>query len=164
MQIKHIYIFLSAIFCFVCLTPPSSFSQYQRAYFEKDHQIDISYSVKKQSLTQDYEIIINNNGVLFLLQNDNYSNKPKVINGKLSNGELEGLKEFIINANVSNFDNEYLIDKDFIKLDSERLRITLDGKTKDILISSSSVPPELQAIINAIKKYRARLLSNATEG
>jgi len=98
------------------------------------------------------------------LQNDYHSDKSKVLNGKLSKGELNALKDFIISANISNFDNEYLIDKDFIKLDSERLRITIDGKTKDILISSSSVPPELQAIINAIKKYRARLLSNATEG
>jgi hypothetical protein len=145
------------------LTPPGAFSQYQRPYFEKEHQIDISYSVKKQSLTRDYEIIINNNGNVILLQNNDYSGQPKILNGNLSSGELQGLKEFIINANISNFDNEYLMDKDFIVLDSERLKITIDGRTKDILISSSTVPSELQSIINAIKKYRARLLSNATE-
>ena len=108
-------------------------------------------------------MIITNNGDLILLQSDNYSNKPKVLNGKLPKGELKALKDFIVSANISNFDNEYLIDNNFIKLDSERLKITLDGRTKDILISSSSVPPKLRAIINAIEKYRARLLSNATE-
>ena len=118
--------------------------------------MDIFYSVKKQSLTQDYEIIIKNNGDVFLSLNNDYSNKSKVINGKLSANEIDGLKEFIINANISNFDNEYLADKDFIALDSERLKITIDGHTKDILISSTSIPPKLQSIVNAIKKYRAR--------
>lgn len=163
MRLKHIYIFTGFVFGLFFFVPQSSFSQYQRPYFEREHQIDISYSVKKQSLTHDYELLITNNGDLILLQSDNYSNKPKVLNGKLPKGELKALKDFIISANISNFDNEYLIDKDFIKLDSERLRVTIDGKTKDILISSSSVPPELEAIINAIKKYRARLLSSATE-
>ncbi|MFA6281909.1 MAG: hypothetical protein WCY05_05355 [Candidatus Omnitrophota bacterium] len=164
MRIKYIYISLIAAFYFFNLSPQSAFPQYQRSYFEKDHQIDISYSVKKRSLTQDYEIVINNNGDMFLLQKDNYSDKPIVFNGKLSKGELEGLKEFIVSANIFNFDNEYLLDKGFIALDSERLRITMDGKTKDILISSSSVPPELAAIINAIKKYRTRLVKTNADG
>jgi hypothetical protein len=164
MRIKHIHISLIAIFCFFCLIQPNSYSQYQSSYFEKEHQIDISYSVKKHSLTRDYEIIIKNNGDMILLQSNDYSNKPKIINGKLSEGELQGLKEFIIKANVSNFDNEYVVDNDLIALDSERLKITVDGRKKDILISSSSVPPKLQAIVNAIKKYRTRLLSSAAEG
>ncbi|MFA5272426.1 MAG: hypothetical protein WC412_08860 [Candidatus Omnitrophota bacterium] len=163
MQIKHIYIFLSFVFCFFFTAQSTSYPQYRQSYFEQEHQIDISYSAKKHSLTRDYEIIVKNNGDMILLQSNDYSNKPKIIYGKLSEGELEGLKEFIIKANVSNFDNEYLADNDFIALDSERIKITIDGRAKDVLISSSSVPPKLQAIINAVKKYRARLLSNAAK-
>ncbi len=163
MRLKHICIFVSFFFCFLSVALQNASSQSPLPYYERDHRVEISYSVKKQSLTQDYELIITNNGDLILLQNNDYSKQPKVLNGKLSSAELEGLKDFIVRANIFNFDNEYLIDEDFIKLGSERLKITIDGRTKDILICSSTVPPELEAIINAIKKYKAHLLSNAAE-
>ena len=165
MRIKKIYILSSFILCLVSgfaqflfaqslqNEEPKAYSGHYRPYYERTPEISIFYSVKKHSLTQDYEIIITNRGRVIVSEN-NYYETPKIHNAKISDSELDTLHNFILKADIFQFKNEYIADKDFIDLDGERLKISIGKRTKEIVISSTSVPPKIRAIINRIEEIR----------
>ena len=166
MTIRKNYIFYILVLCFIFgFTQNSSaqpeaqkvYSGHYRPYYEPTPEISIFYSVKKHSLTQDYEVIITNRGKVIVSEN-NYYETPKIHNLELSKAELEGLCDFIIKADIFQFKNEYITDKDFIDLDGERLKISIGKKTKEIVISSAPVPPKIRAIINKIEEIRQRTI------
>ncbi|MCK9614390.1 MAG: hypothetical protein M0R48_02665 [Candidatus Omnitrophica bacterium] len=167
MRIKNNYIFYILVLCFIFgfsqysfaqtaqPAKPKAYSGHYQPYYEPTPEITIFYSVKKHSLTQDYEVIITNRGKVIVSEN-NYYEKPKIHNAKLSDSELNTLCNFIIKTDIFQFKNEYITDKDFIDLDGERLKITIGKRTKEIVISSTSVPPKIRAIINKIEEIRQR--------
>lgn len=169
MSIKKIHILCALFACFIfhfaqilsaqSVEPkePKVYSGRYQPYYESVPEISIFYSVKKHSLTQDYEIIITNRGKVIVSENNSYD-RPKVYNAQLSESELNGLADFILNADIFQFRNEYVADKDFIDLDGERLKITIGRRTKQIVISAVSGPPKIRAIINKIEEIRQRMI------
>lgn len=166
MHTKKIYLLCSLILYFILgfaqylsaqPAKPKIYSGNYQPYYEPTPEISIFYSVKKHSLTQDYEVIITNRGQVIVSEN-NYYDKPKVYNTKLSESELNGLADFILKADIFQFKNEYIADKDFIDLDGERLKISIGKKTKQIVISAVAAPPKIRAIINKIEEIRQRMV------
>ncbi|MDD4954921.1 MAG: hypothetical protein PHP17_02650 [Candidatus Omnitrophica bacterium] len=165
MRIKKIYILSAFLLCFsfVCAqflsaepNEPKVYSGNYQPYYEPVPEISIFYSVKKYSLTQDYDILITNRGDVIVHEKD-YYDKRKVYNAKLSESELNALADFILKADIFQFKNEYVVDKDFIDSDGERLRITVGKRTKQIVISSATGPVEIRAIINKLEEIRQRM-------
>lgn len=166
MKEDKIYIFCGLIFCIIlglaqpCFsqaTEPKVYSGHYQPYYEPIPEISIFYSVKKHSLTQDYDIIVTNRGRVIVSER-NYYDKPKIYNSKLSESELNALADFILKADIFQFKNEYTADKDFIDLDGERLKITIGKKTKQIVISSQTGPAVIRAIINKLEQIRQRMI------
>jgi hypothetical protein len=127
------------------------------ALTENTH-IDVVYSVKKYSLTQDYDIIIKDKGEVILYQYNYYDKaegKPVIKNGKIPPDELQGFKEFIIDSDVFNFENDYVANIKTTELSSERIKFTIDGKIKEIVISAATIPARLRAIIERIEQIKS---------
>lgn len=136
---------------------PKVYTGNYQPYYEPVPEITIFYSVKKHSLTQDYEIIITNRGDVVVSEN-NYYDKPKVYNAKLSEVELNTLADFILKTDIFQFKNEYVADKDFIDSDGERLKISIGKRTKQIVISAVTGPAKIRAIINKLEEIRQRMI------
>jgi hypothetical protein len=156
MAIKRIYFFSGFIFCFSFSFLQLPCPPYQAPVFAKSHEISVYYSVKKNSLTQDYEVIITDKGDVIVYQNNKYD-KPKVLNAKLSDDEWDALRELILDAEIFEFENKYVAKDNFIELDSVRLKITIDRRVKDIVISAATCPPKMQGIIDKIEAIKSRM-------
>jgi len=172
MQITKKIIFYILILCFIHGFVQYSFAQPQQAaqpvehkaysghyqpYYEPTPEISIFYSVKKHSLTQDYDVIITNRGQV-IVSEKNYYEKPRIHNAKLSEAELNALADFILKTDIFQFKDEYVADKDFIDLDGERLKISIGKRTKQIVISAVTGPPKIRAIINKLEEIRQRMI------
>jgi len=166
MNITKKYIFYSLILCFIFgfthhlsaqSKEPKVYSGHYQPYYEPTPEISVFYSVKKHSLTQDYEIIITNRGEVIVSEN-NYYDKPKVYNAKLSEAELNTLADFILKTDIFQFKDEYVADKDFIDSDGERLKIRIGNRTKQIVISAVTGPSRIRAIINKLEEIRQRMI------
>lgn len=166
MHITKKYIFCSLLLCLIfgftqhlSAQPkePKVYSGNYQPYYEPVPEISIFYSVKKHSLTQDYEIIITNRGDVIVSEN-NYYDKPKVYNAKLSETELNTLADFILKTDIFQFKDEYVTDKDFIDSDGERLKISIGKRTKQIVISAVTGPAKIRAIINKLDEIRQRMI------
>lgn len=154
------YIYLSLIvFVFPVFSQEIIPHGHYNPYYEKVPEISIFYSVKKHSLTQDYEAIITNRGNVIVSHNDRYDS-PKVYNAKLSEKELNVLQDFIMKADIFQYKDNYIVDKDFVKMDKEKLKIKIGNRTKTIVISSASAPPKIRAIINKIDEISQRVVDN----
>jgi hypothetical protein len=95
-------------------------------------------------------------GDVIVYQNNKYD-KPKVLNAKLSDDEWDALRELILDAEIFEFENKYVAKDNFIELDSVRLKITIDRRVKDIVISAATCPPKMQGIIDKIEAIKSRM-------
>ena len=77
--------------------------------------------------------------------------------GKVLDNNLERIKNFILSANVFQFKDEYVGSKNFMDLSSKKLKIKIGNKVKEIVISTSEIPPELRRIIDRIEKIKSSL-------
>ena len=141
----------------------------------QEHTTQVTYSLKSQSLTKDFEIVIDNNGLVNVVNKDyyfhedyyddfeytvNYSKpKPKVIlkSGKLSEKELKEFKQTILDANVFQFKDEYIGSPNHLGYRGEIVTFTIDDKTKRILISASGFPVELGRLIYKIGEIKEKI-------
>ncbi|MDP2924378.1 MAG: hypothetical protein Q8O30_11790 [Candidatus Omnitrophota bacterium] len=153
-----------AIFLYFILACNLFFTQdsFSRSHFILAEQtsVDVSYSLKKGSLTQDYEIIITNKGDVIISEYnyfDKLDGKPIIKNGKLPEMQLKEFKEFIIDSDVFQLENEYIVSTKTIEDDNERLKFTIDGHVKDIVMSVTTVPPRLRQIIKKIEEIKSQV-------
>jgi hypothetical protein len=123
-------------------------------------RIEVAYKVNKHSLTQDYEIIINNKGEVVLYQHNYYDNldgKSVIKNGKINPDDLRDFKEFIMESNVFGFDNDYVANINAAELGSERIKFTINGEVKEIVMAATTVPARLRAIIDRIEQIKSSI-------
>lgn len=157
MDRKRIFIVMAVFF--IMLDIGSAFAKKPRqTMLSEGTRIEVVYSVKKYSLTQDYEIIINNKGDVIVYRHDYYDNlegKPIIKNGKIPADELQDFKEFIMESDVFGFDNDYVANANAVELGSERIKFTINREVKEIVISAATVPARLRAIIERIEEIKA---------
>ncbi len=125
----------------------------------EDWKIKIFYSAKYPSLTQDFEMFIDQNGVVHLFLKDyfNAENKNPKINVKtkrLSKEEFLSLKEKVWRADIFNLKDEYIESPSPLNFHSQNLIITIDGRTKKILIGTSSLPLRLSNLILKLREIK----------
>lgn len=141
------------------LVLPVVFAQ-QPSYEGSIVKFQVRYSVKRSSITQDYEVLINNKGVVVVSINDYYTNpeSPHIVKtGKLSAEEFQDFKSFVINTGVFQFQNEYIASGTMVELSSERIKFVIGNKTKEIVIGSTTAPSKLRAIIQRIEEIKSRI-------
>jgi hypothetical protein len=154
---KKILIFMGFITVFTLFFMEEAFTR-NRFMTAENTSVEVKYSLKRGSITQDYEIFINNKGEVVVYEHNSFAkeeNRPMVKNAKLAQEQLTRFKQFIIDSNVFELDNEYLVNSDTIEYDNERLKFTLDGKVKDIVISMANPPARLKQIIKKIEEIKA---------
>lgn len=134
--------------------------RFREAVLSKGTRIEVSYKVKRSSLTQDYEIIITNNGDVILHQPNNFDKldgKPTVKNSKLLPEELRDFREFIMESDLFSFDNDYVVSAQTAEVDSQRLKVSINGQVKEIIMSATTLPQGLRAVIERIEEIKAEI-------
>lgn len=140
----------------------------ERLVTAQDYNIDVFYSTKKQALTQDYDIFIASTGNVTVFNKDRYSkerysmfssNKPKTIvkSGQLSAQELKAFKDMILEMNIFRFNDEYIGSASPLGYRGDQLKVTVNGKTKKILLSASSFPVELGRLLQKIDEIKTKI-------
>ncbi|MDD5194389.1 MAG: hypothetical protein PHQ96_01775 [Candidatus Omnitrophica bacterium] len=145
----------------VCSGGPCAYSKEKLVYAD-DYNINIFYAVKRQALTKDYEIFIASNGEVTVFNKDYYSGprfSPKTIvkSGTLSLSKLKELKELILSINIFRFNDEYISSTNPLGYRGDELRITINGKTKKILLSASSFPVEIGQLLRVIDDIKTEI-------
>lgn len=117
--------------------------------------IEVVYSTHWGPLVANYEITINNEGDMTLIDNLARIESEKTKTAKLSAKELQELKESVIKASVFKFTTDYSCRINCI-LDglSRSLEFKIDGKTKKITNYEKSFPDELETIIKKIEDLK----------
>ena len=156
------------IFLFIASLSSLNFSPAYRAQAKErlvmpqDYDIGIFYSTKKQALTQDYEIFIAANGSVTVFNYDYSSSataRPKttVKSGQLSAQELKTLKNMILEMNIFRLNDEYIGSANPLGYRGDQLKVTVNGKTKEILLSASSFPVELGQLLQRIDDIKTQI-------
>jgi len=157
--VRYLRLLCAVVISAVPLMPSVVFAQ-QPSYEGSITKFQVRYSVKRSSLTQDYEVLINNKGVVVVSSNDYYTNPelPHIVKtGKLTAEEFADFKNFVINVGVFQFQNEYIANGNMVELSSERIKFVIGNKTKEIVVSSTTAPPKLRAIIQRIEELKSRI-------
>ncbi|MBU2103167.1 MAG: hypothetical protein ABH865_08180 [Candidatus Omnitrophota bacterium] len=159
MKMRIVISFLAAIATlgsFAWADPPR-----ERLVTEADYNIDVKYMLKGGSLTKDYDLSVSSNGMVTVVNKDYYTNErvtSVVRSGQLSPEELADLKRLILEINVFRFNDEYISEPhNQLGWRGEELYVTVNGKTKKILLSAASFPVELGQLIRRITEIKDRI-------
>jgi hypothetical protein len=123
-------------------------------------RIEVSYFLRRSSLLGDYDIVITNKGDVILSGHDYFNSlsaKTVVKNAKLSPQQLEDFREFIVDSNIFQYDETYVVNCKAVQLDSQRLRVSINGKVKEIIISAATIPQGLRTVIERIEQIKSRI-------
>ena len=156
-----IFFFVASFFS-LSLLPAQRIYSRERLITADDYTIDVFYAPVRQALTQDYEIYIASNGSVTVSNKDYYSaarSSPKIIvkSGTLSDEKLKAFKKMILEINVFRFNDEYIGSPSPLGYCGDELRITVNGKTKKILLSASSFPVELGQVLRRIDEIKTEI-------
>ncbi|MBD3245548.1 MAG: hypothetical protein GF333_00870 [Candidatus Omnitrophica bacterium] len=79
---------------------------------------------------------------------------PYIRVGRLSEKEFDQLKALVHSADVFSLKDEYIGSERMLGWSSIKITFTLDGRTKDILVSTVHIPPNLNQVIHRIETIR----------
>jgi len=138
-----------------------SFLFFFYTFFAYSEKISLIYTCNL--LEDSYEVFIDDNGNVIIFERDYFDlekRTPKNVTTKtLSEKDIKELKSLILEADIFNLKDEYVIDGniELIKERSDTLTFVIDGKTKKILCSNANLPISLSKIINKIQDIRRGL-------
>lgn len=133
------------------------------AHAERDFypEIDVYCSVRDGSITQDYEVFIDDSGMVTVVEKDYYHKlrTPRVIKSrKMSPQESMAFKNLIVKTDVFQFEDDYVGSADAMDLASKKLKFNIGQRKKEIVVSVSDIPPELEDVMDRIEEIKERTI------
>lgn len=128
----------------------------ERGFFP---EVDVFYSLRDGSITQDWDIFIDDKGMITLVEKDFYHSLRPPINiksKKLPPAELVDFKNFILASDVFQFEDYYVGSADAMDWASKKLKFNIGKMRKEIVISVSDIPRGLEDIIHKIENIKER--------
>ncbi|MCM8819169.1 MAG: hypothetical protein NC925_00015 [Candidatus Omnitrophica bacterium] len=126
-----------------------------------EQKIKLLYEIKSKALTNDFEMLIDEKGLVHILKKDYFTNLSKVKKNiksyLLSKEDFDQLKNLILEADVFNLKDQYIGSLQLLNCQHESLAITINGRTKEIVISASTLPIQLSRILLKIKEIKNRI-------
>ncbi|MCM8787671.1 MAG: hypothetical protein NC935_06420 [Candidatus Omnitrophica bacterium] len=129
--------------------------------FSSEQKIKLFYEIKSGALTQDFKMLIDDKGLVHILKKDYFTNlsktKKSIKSYLLSKEDFEQLKGLILEADIFNLKDYYIGSQHQLNYVSESLIITINGRTKEIIIGASNLPIQLSRILLKIKEIKNKI-------